>query len=134
MVSMNPGSRFIDDFLFWLCTLLLLLTRLILSIGSVLWALLSIVPLDSWPFDLISYSLGGGGREFTTGLTILFVVSTYGWWWFISVKVRLQHGISSAESITADIVNWFNCVLPADFFLESWTKIEINKDCIMQWL
>lgn len=51
---MNPGSRFIDDFLFGLCTLLLLLTRLMPSVVASVLCVFSVVLIDLWPFDFVT--------------------------------------------------------------------------------
>lgn len=103
---MNPGSRFIDDFLFGLCTLLLLLTRLMPSVVASVLCVFSVVLIDLWPFDFVTTAATvvpsiGVTMDAEGAASIVSACS-----WFVSLNVRLQHGTSFAASMTADIVNW----------------------------
>lgn len=127
---MKPGSRFIDDFLFELCTLLLLLTRLMPSDTSELCAF-SVVLIDLWPFDFTMIAsvasidcccccccCGDDGGNCCCCCCSASARSSLlpfgccvgsggggGDCGVVSVSVRLQHGVSFAASTTADIVN-----------------------------
>lgn len=151
---MKPGSRFIGDFLFELCTLLLLLTRLMLPDASAS-CVFSVVLIDLWPFDLmmiasvVSIECGCGGDD--GGWCCCCCCCASARWSssifpldgcvVVSVSVRLQHGVSFAASTTADIVN---CALPVElnwiyfywisgtilqFEMETWVSPAVSAQC-----